>query len=239
MNYIVAGITVIFTMLVALWSYRIVEIRNADDKASEPEDGIKIKDNKHPATMLFEVTKRLSLSQWIFIVLCTVLNGLATVKLVMNQTDNFTCARLIVALLILFSALLIDRYTRTIPNGIIIIMMCAGMIVYGIRLFVNVGLFKADIISALVGMIGNLFLFYLMSRLTKDGIGMGDVKLIAALGWLTGFSMVVLSVLLGLILCSVVALVLILFRKKNASDSVPFGPFIYFGYIIALILCNI
>lgn len=237
MRFVVAGAVALFTALIALLSYYLIGIKNAEKSECDSEE-------KHPsrskraAIMLLMTTKRLSLSQWLFIGLCAVLNGLATVRLVTVETDKLACARIIVALVFLFGALLVDWNTKTIPNVFVIAMLIIGAVIYGIHFFADIESFKIVILSALIGSMGNLLLFYVMSRLTKDGIGMGDVKLISALGWLTGFKLTFLTVLFGLIICSVFAVFLLFSKKKNAKDSVPFGPFIYFGSLISLLLCN-
>ncbi|BCX15785.1 MAG: hypothetical protein KatS3mg098_014 [Candidatus Parcubacteria bacterium] len=60
-------------------------------------------------------------------------------------------------------------------------------------------------------------------------MGMGDVKLIFALGLLFGWPDILLIIFVAFILGALVSLILILLGKKKVSDLVPFGPFIVLG----------
>lgn len=241
MKYIVAGVTALLTVLAGILAYAAVcaiRRREPSEELNRLADEEKSGERTAPVTVFFKTAKGLLPRQWILIGLCAVINSLAAVKLVHFHADTFVYIRLLTALVFLFSAFVIDRNTKLIPNAIVLMMLGAGALVYGVQLIVNLQAFQAAIISAAIGLFGNLLLFYVMSRLTRDGIGMGDVKLIAALGWLTGFETVLISVLISMILCSGAAVVLIFGKRKKANDSVPFGPFVYFGYVIALIICN-
>ena len=99
--------------------------------------------------------------------------------------------------------------------------------------------FRGQLLSGLIGLAGFLVFFYVMARITRGGIGMGDVKLIAAEGWMIGFSITLTSVFFSMIACSVAAVILMVGKKKTKQDQVPFGPFLFFGYIISLMICNL
>ena len=49
-----------------------------------------------------------------------------------------------------------------------------------------------------------------------------------------GFRALIGVVFYGMLSCALTAVVLLLSKKKTIHDSVPFGPFIVFGYIITL-----
>ena len=84
-----------------------------------------------------------------------------------------------------------------------------------------------------------IVLFYALARLTKDGIGMGDVKIIAAMAWILGLFDTLIVVLFALLICAGVSVVLLARKKKDKSDAVPFGPFLFLGYILMLLLFGI
>lgn len=58
------------------------------------------------------------------------------------------------------------------------------------------------------------------------GMGMGDLKLLAALGFLFGWPDVLFIFFLSSIIGAAVSLVLMAFGKKNMTSHIPFGPFL-------------
>ena len=68
-------------------------------------------------------------------------------------------------------------------------------------------------------------------------MGFGDVKLIFGIGYLLGLSSGIMAVLLAFWIGTVVALVLLLFRKFgfNLKTEVPFAPFLSLGTFIVFV----
>ena len=60
-------------------------------------------------------------------------------------------------------------------------------------------------------------------------MGFGDVKLAGGIGALIGWPDVTLALMLAFITGSIWGVALILNRKKNMKDVLPFGPFILLG----------
>lgn len=65
------------------------------------------------------------------------------------------------------------------------------------------------------------------------GMGMGDVKLFALLGWVIGFPHVILAFLLACLLGSIVGGLLILTGTVQRKQPIPFGPWLAVGTLIA------
>ena len=81
---------------------------------------------------------------------------------------------------------------------------------------------------------GIAWLYWLLRR--EVGMGMGDVKLLAAIGGWLGFQAVVPTVFFGSILGAAVGLLAIAISgKMGLRSSIPFGPFLAIGAIIHLI----
>lgn len=66
--------------------------------------------------------------------------------------------------------------------------------------------------------------------------GMGDVKLLAGVGLMLGGERALGGVLFGLILAGVVLSVLLLVRRIGRHSYVPFGPFLIFGALWAVLI---
>jgi len=67
------------------------------------------------------------------------------------------------------------------------------------------------------------------------GIGMGDVKLGALVGLMTGFPLVVIALLLSVIAGGLVAAILLIFGAKKRKDPIPFAPFLTTSAMVTLL----
>jgi leader peptidase (prepilin peptidase)/N-methyltransferase len=93
--------------------------------------------------------------------------------------------------------------------------------------------------SSLIGLLtggGVLWLLAVGYQLLakKEGMGGGDIKLLAMIGAFLGWPGVLVTLLLGSFLGTLAGLVLILIWKKNRTYAVPFGPFLSLGAVIHL-----
>jgi len=78
--------------------------------------------------------------------------------------------------------------------------------------------------------------FLLLVWITKErGMGAGDIKLGFFIALFNGFPGNIIGIFLGFILGAALSLFLIVFKRKTLKDSVPFGPFLIAGSIIALL----
>ena len=83
--------------------------------------------------------------------------------------------------------------------------------------------------ASLSGIIGGAvgFSFLLIPALIyPEGMGWGDVKMSALIGLVTGFPLVLVALLMGVIVGGLVAGILLLLRVKKRKDAIPFGPFL-------------
>lgn len=71
----------------------------------------------------------------------------------------------------------------------------------------------------------------------KEGMGGGDIKLLAMIGAFLGWQKALAALMLASLGGSLVGLVLIAFSGRSARDAVPFGPFLALGAFAAL-LCG-
>ena len=72
--------------------------------------------------------------------------------------------------------------------------------------------------------------------LSKHGIGMGDIKLLCAVSILGGVYLISGVIFFAMLSCSITAISLLITKKKTIKEGIPFGPFIYLGYIVSIIL---
>jgi leader peptidase (prepilin peptidase)/N-methyltransferase len=93
--------------------------------------------------------------------------------------------------------------------------------------------------SSLVGIaVGGGFLWAIAAGYElvrkQEGMGFGDVKLLAMVGGYQGWEAAVFALIIGSMLGTVVGLVLMLVRRGRLDMEIPFGPFLVAGALLHL-----
>ena len=68
----------------------------------------------------------------------------------------------------------------------------------------------------------------------REGMGLGDVKMMAAVGVFLGLKRTLMTVLAGSLLGSVIGIILIAISKKDRNYELPFGTFLGAGALLVL-----
>ncbi len=127
----------------------------------------------------------------------------------------------------------IDYRHRIIPDELSLSLLVIGLFgsfwnpffagAPGVRFLHSLG-------AALAGGLVMLFLAWAGEKaFRKEALGGGDIKLIAASAALLGWPGIVGPILMGSLSGGIVALVLILLKKKHLGETLPFGPFLSLG----------
>lgn len=80
---------------------------------------------------------------------------------------------------------------------------------------------------------GTFFAGYLFS---KGSLGLGDVKLMAVLGFILGDNLILVCMLFSLVLSAMAGIFGIIRKKKTMKDAVAFAPFVTTALLILFIL---
>lgn len=102
--------------------------------------------------------------------------------------------------------------------------------------FTNEILWWHSILGAALG--GGIFLgiALLYEKLAKqEGLGGGDIKLLAMIGAWLGFESILIVLVVSSALGSIVGLSLIMLRGKTFKTAIPFGPFLALSAIVYLL----
>jgi len=67
----------------------------------------------------------------------------------------------------------------------------------------------------------------------REGMGLGDVKLLAMIAAFLGFTPAILALFFGVVIASVYAAILLARGRANAASKLPFGSFLAIGGLIA------
>jgi len=155
----------------------------------------------------------------------------ALAALAVYETAGLTAAGLfqfffLVALIVV---VFIDMDHQIIPDLITlpgIVIFFSGAVLTG----------RLDWVSALLGIIvggGILYLVALTYWLVKgvDGMGGGDIKLLAMIGAWCGVPGVIFTLLIGSVTGTLISVVIIIVYRQNLQYRLPFGPFLALGAI--------
>lgn len=125
--------------------------------------------------------------------------------------------------IVLLGLATIDFYKKEVPVWMIVILgtVCIiGRILLGINLlFVSCGMSIGGCILAL-------------AILSKEKIGVGDGLVIICLGFFLGASKTVWLLFYASVIMTTVSFILIIFKKKNVKNTLPFIPAILLGFLI-------
>lgn len=97
------------------------------------------------------------------------------------------------------------------------------------RIFIPFSPWSDSLIGAFVG----FFLLYGIAVASKGGMGGGDIKLFALLGFVLGWKMVLLAFFFSTVYGTVFGLIGMALGKVRRKEPMPFGPAIVFGTLTA------
>lgn len=172
--------------------------------------------------------------QW---VLCagSILLTIGSSYLIYQNTEDI-CAftRFITFYQILFCIAVIDYQYKIIPNFLLLVGMGCQLVcsffTHSIQNSSWMQIFQPNI----RGFLGSIFLLLVIYLLSRQSIGFGDVKLFGVIGFYTDFSFSFTVLFFALLFSSLCAILCLIFKRKGRKDTLPFGPFVFLGFLLAL-----
>jgi leader peptidase (prepilin peptidase)/N-methyltransferase len=127
----------------------------------------------------------------------------------------------------------IDLDLRIIPDRVTLPGIAVGLIVAPLVGFLGfwdslIGVVVGGGTLYLIGVLGELFL-------KKESMGGGDVKLAAMLGAFMGWKLVLVALFVAFFVGAVIGVIVMARKPKDWDSSLPFGPFIALGAVLALL----
>lgn len=149
--------------------------------------------------------------------------------------ENLDLIKYLILTPMLLSVVVIDYKLQIIPNRLNLTMFEIGIIftfIYGLS---NV----AITINMLLGMLAGAGIFLIITLLGgliygKEAMGLGDVKLMGALGLYFGLTNIIIIALLSFLIGAILSIILLITKIKKTDEYIPFGPFIVLGTLIVI-----
>ena len=138
----------------------------------------------------------------------------------------------------LIVATFIDFEHYIIPNEITLGGLILGLLLSAVypplldAVTIKVSLMRS-VLGAMVGGVALLSVATVGQLIfRKEAMGMGDVKLLAAIGAFFGWQSTLFTILISSLLGGSVGLMLVLVRRKGWQSRIPYGPYIAFGAVL-------
>ena len=135
----------------------------------------------------------------------------------------------------------IDLDHFIIPNELTFPLMIIGFL----KSFdpnINLNLFPSYIESLIGGVLGYILIWSIitlyMKIRKKEGMGLGDAKLLAAIGFWFGWYSIPYVIFLSSLSALLIALPSLINKSKSMSSQIPFGPYLIFGTVAYLFMRN-
>jgi leader peptidase (prepilin peptidase) / N-methyltransferase len=126
----------------------------------------------------------------------------------------------------------IDLDTQLLPDDLTLPLLWAGLFVNLFELFVPL---SEAVVGAIVGYVSLWSVYWAFKLIRgKEGMGYGDFKLLAALGAWMGWKALPAIVLLSSAVGAVIGISLVLIKRHDHQQPLPFGPYLAVAGAVAL-----
>lgn len=132
--------------------------------------------------------------------------------------------------IVLVTLAAIDATSRRLPNVITLPTATAALIL-------RVAFERSELVEVAVAGVVAFVVFLLLSVLTRGGLGMGDVKLAAMLGFLLGYK-VLGALTIGVVAGGIWSAGLLLTRRAGLRTAIAYGPFLALGGAFSILFAN-
>jgi len=152
------------------------------------------------------------------------LTGLLSAFMIWHLGSGVAGLASLAFLWLLIAMTFIDADTKLLPDDLTLPLLWLGLLVNLNGAFVPL---QDAVIGAAAGYLSLWSVYWLFKLATgKEGMGYGDFKLLAALGAWLGWQMLPLIVLLSSVVGAAVGIVLIVFKGRDHSVPLAFGPYL-------------
>lgn len=157
-----------------------------------------------------------------------------------NFIKNLDLIKFLILAPMLISSFFIDLKHRILPNRLNMVIFELGLLLTFIYGIYNFNIAKDMLLGMLTGA-GVFLAITLLGGLIagKEAMGLGDVKLMGALGLYYGVSSILEISLLAFLVAAVASIFIVIIRVgilKKSDEYIPFGPFLVISAIAMIFL---
>lgn len=149
--------------------------------------------------------------------------------------ENLDLIKYVILIPMLACAFYVDLKEQIIPNRLNLLIFEIGLVFLFIYGFININISLNLLLGMLTG--GGIFLIItLIGGLIagKEAMGMGDVKLMGALGLFFGLQNIVVISVLAFLIGAIISIAIMIIKRKGTDTYIPFGPFIVIASVITI-----
>jgi leader peptidase (prepilin peptidase)/N-methyltransferase len=136
----------------------------------------------------------------------------------------------------------IDLKHRILPNRVVLPATAIGVVVLATAAMVDgrdtgYGDVSEQILRTVLGGIALFGVYLVLALVSPNGMGMGDVKFAGFVGMFLAFDgwrTLLVGAAASFLLAALVAVFLLLLRRADRRSTIPFGPLMFLGALLAL-----
>ena len=132
-----------------------------------------------------------------------------------------------------------NAHLEFIPNEITYSMMIIGFI-KSFDPYLNQSLFPNYFHSLVGGVLGYLIIwsiYYFYKKFkNKEGMGLGDAKLLSAIGFWFGWISIPFILIFSSVLAILISIPSLINKSKTMTTQIPYGPYLIMGCLLYIIL---
>jgi len=181
----------------------------------------------------FKKYNRILLPNYILIIVTAILYVALLYKF--GFQNYLSLIRFLLLTPMLISAFVVDYKIQIIPNRLNLTMFEIGLIFVFIYGIFNISIAIDMLLGMLVG--GGIFLLITLiggAIAGKEAMGLGDVKLMGALGLYFGVANTIAISIVSFLIGAVISIILMIAKKGKMDEYIPFGPFIVISTVISI-----
>lgn len=166
--------------------------------------------------------------KWVLVVLWWLLCGGSAYLCVEKFGGGILSVVYFIVTLLLMAFAVIDYQTMTVPFDLLIVGGVLGLVLLGVN--PNVVWYKNLFVALVMALV-----LWGIGRVSRGGVGLGDVWLVALIALFLGWEQAFVVLLLGLVLSGLVSGVLLISKKVTKTTMIPFVPFlavVQFGLLL-------
>ena len=148
----------------------------------------------------------------------------ATAPLVIGWTSELVIALSLISLFIII--IVSDLAYMIIPDKVLLVFAAIFLVE---RFFIPLTPWWDSLLGSVIGFV----LLLAIALISKGGMGGGDIKLFALIGFVVGVKLVLLAFFLSTLLGAVLGLAGMALKLVKKGKPIPFGPFIAAGTMLA------